>query len=366
MTETTMAANQALLDATIRHAVFLERLKAGEVAKFAPFLKEIDRSLRERLNKGDFTSFTAKRLEKLLEEVDSLLLAIFTRYTDQLNLDLIDLAQYEAEFEATSLTKAAPVGVSFEAAIPTVTAIRSAVLNNPLSIRGPDGGKLLKPFIKDWTSAERTRITGAIRQGFFEGQTNAQIIQRIRGTKALKYTDGLLAITDRNATTVVRTAIQHVASQARMETAKANGDVVLKIELVATLDSKTSQICRSLDGKVFPLESGPRPPFHPNCRTTFVLVTKLSEMFRQGSTRASKGADGAGQVSADLTYYQWLQKQPASFQDQAIGKARGNLFRNGGLSVKRFAELQLDRNFKPLNLAQMKELEPLAFERAGI
>lgn len=41
-----MAANQAILDATIRHAVFLERLKAGEVKKFAPFLKEIDRSLR--------------------------------------------------------------------------------------------------------------------------------------------------------------------------------------------------------------------------------------------------------------------------------------------------------------------------------
>lgn len=361
-----MAANKALLDATIRHAVFLERLKAGEVAKFAPFLKQIDRSLRERLNKAPLTDYNTKRLTKLLSDVDSLLLAIFSEYSDQLKLDLIDLATYEAQFEATSLTKAAPATVSFDAVVPTVSAIRAAVLGNPLSIRGPDGGKLLEPFIKDWTTAERTRLTGAIRQGFFEGQTNAQIIQKIRGTKALKYSDGLLAVTDRNATTVVRTAIQHVASQARMETAKANSDVVLKIELVATLDSKTSQICRSLDGKVFPIDSGPRPPFHPNCRTTFVMITKLSEMFRKGSTRAAKGADGAGQVSADLTYYQWLMKQPAAFQDQAIGKARGNLFRNGGLSVKRFAELQLDRNFKPLNLAQMKELEPLAFERAGI
>lgn len=361
-----MAANQALLDATIRHAVFLERLKAGEVAKFAPFLKEIDRSVRDRLTKSDLSDFTVKRLQKLLDEVDSLLLAIFTRYSDQLNLDLIDLANYEAQFEATSLGKAAPIGVSFEAVIPTVSAIRSAVLGNPLSIRGPDGGKLLKPFIKDWTAAERSRVVGAIRQGFFEGQTNFQIIQNIRGTKALKFSDGILAVTDRNATTVVRTSIQHVASQARMETAKANTDVVSKIELVATLDSKTSQICRSMDGKAFPVDSGPRPPFHPNCRTTFVMVTRLSELFAQGSTRASKGADGPGQVSADLDYYQWLQQQPASFQDQAIGKARANLFRNGGLSVKRFSELQLDRNFKPLNLAQMKELEPLAFERAGI
>jgi SPP1 gp7 family putative phage head morphogenesis protein len=361
-----MAANQALLDATIRHAVFLERLKAGEVAKFAPFLKEIDRSLRERLTRSDLTDFSTKRLQKLLDEVGSLLLAIFTRYSDQLQLDLVDLANYEAQFEAASLSKAAPAGVSFEAAIPTASAIRIAILGNPLSIRGTDGGKLLEPFIKDWTAAEQNRVVNAIRQGFFEGQTNYQIIQNIRGTKALGYTDGILATTDRNATTVVRTAIQHVASQARMETAKANSEVVNKIELVATLDSKTSQICRTLDGKTFPVDSGPRPPFHPNCRTTFVLVTKLSALFAQGSTRASKGAGGNGQVSADLSYYEWLKGQPAAFQDQAIGKARGALFRNGGLSVDRFAELQLDRNFKPLNLEQMKALEPLAFERAGI
>ncbi|WP_122663512.1 minor capsid protein [Pseudomonas viridiflava] len=357
-----MAANQALLDATIRHAVFLERLKAGEVKKFTPFLKEIDRSLRERLTKSDLTSFTRKRLESLLDEADSLLLGIFTRFTDQLTLDLIDLATYEAQFEAASLTKAAPVGVSFEAALPAATAIRTAVLSNPLSVRGTDGGKLLKPFIKDWTTAERTRITGAIRQGFFEGQTNFQIIQKIRGTKALNYADGILATTDRNASTVVRTAIQHIASQARMETAKTNSDVVQQIELVATLDSKTSIICRSLDKRRFPVDSGPRPPFHPNCRTTFVMVTRFSEMFSKGATRASQN----GQVSADLDYYHWLQQQPASFQDQAIGKARGALFRNGGLSVKRFTELQLDRNFKPLTLTQMKTLEPLAFENAGL
>ncbi|MFI8394194.1 minor capsid protein [Pseudomonas sp. NPDC078863] len=359
-----MAANQAIHDATIRHAVFLERLKAGEVKKFTPFLKEIDRSLRERLTKSDLTGFSRNRLEKLLDEVDSLLLGIFTRFTDQLTLDLIDLANYEAQFEATSLTKAVPAGISLEAAIPSVTAIRSAVMNNPLSIR--DGGKLLKPFIKDWTTAERERVTGAIRQGFFEGQTNFQILQNIRGTKAAGYTDGILAITDRNASTVVRTAIQHVASQARMETAKANTDIVTEIQLVATLDSKTSQICRTLDKRRFPVDSGPRPPFHPNCRTTFVLLTRLSEMFEKDATRASKGADGAAQVSADLDYYHWLKQQPASFQDKAIGKARGALFRNGGLSVKRFSELQLDRNFKPLTLVEMKALEPLAFERAGI
>lgn len=48
------------------------------------------------------------------------------------------------------------------------------------------------------------------------------------------------------------------------------------------------------------------------------------------------------------------------------GSVRAKLFREGGLSIERFAELQLDRNFAPLSLAQMKALEPLAFERAGL
>jgi SPP1 gp7 family putative phage head morphogenesis protein len=361
-----MAANQAILDATIRHAVFLEKLKAGEVGKFAPFLKEIDRSIRDRLTQTDLTEYSVKRLEALLKEVDSLLLGIFDRCSTQLNLDLIDIANYEAEFEATSLTRSVPVGVSFDAVMPTASAIRTAVLTNPLSVRGTGGGKLLKSFIKGWTTAERDRVTGTIRQGFFEGQTNFQIIRNIRGTKAAGFNDGILATTNRNASTVVHTAIQHVSSQARMEVAKANTDVVTEIEMVATLDSKTSQTCRSMDKQRFPVDSGPRPPFHPNCRTTFILITKLSEMFAKGATRASVGADGGQQVSASLDYYHWLQQQPASFQDAAIGPVRAKLFREGGLSVQRFAELQLDRNFAPLSLAQMKSLEPLAFERAAI
>ncbi len=97
-----------------------------------------------------------------------------------------------------------------------------------------------------------------------------------------------------------------------------------------------------------------------------IALTRLSELFSKGATRAAKGAEGRGQVDASLSYYDWLQSQPDSFQDAALGKTRAKLFRDGGLSPERFADLQLGRNFKPLSLAQMRELEPLAFVRAGI
>jgi SPP1 gp7 family putative phage head morphogenesis protein len=361
-----MAANQAILDATIRHAVFLEQLKSGEVAKFAPFLKEIDRALRDRLTRADLTEYTAKRLQTLLDEVDSLLLGIFNRYSEQLNLDLVDLANYEAQFEATSLSRAAPVGFTFDALLPVASAIRAAILTNPLSVRGADGGKLLDTFIKGFTTTERQRLTGTIRQGFFEGRTNFQIIKDIRGTKAAGYNDGVLATTNRNAGAIIRTAVQHVATQARMETLKANPDVVQSVEWVSTLDSKTTAQCRTLDKRRFKLTEGPRPPIHINCRSTVVAVTNFSALFGKGATRASVGGSGAKQVRADQSYYDWLKAQPAAFQEKAIGPTRAKLFRDGGLSAERFSELQLDRQFLPITLDQMRKLEPLAFARAGI
>ena len=127
--------------------------------------------------------------------------------------------------------------------------------------------------------------------------------------------------------------------------------------------------CQALDGQLFPLDSGPRPPLHIGCRSSVVPVLAnkyLRDTLSQGRTRASKGENGGAQVSANLTYFEWLKTQPAAFQDEAIGKTRAILLRDGGLTSERFAELSLGKNFEPLNLAEMRRLEPVAFERAGL
>ena len=355
-----MATAELLIEAATRNAVMLERLKAGEVAKIEPFLKRIDRDLRNRLSRDTLTDYSRRRLETLLAGIDSMLATIQGEYTDQLMLDLGDVASYEAAFEARSLDQ---VLVNVSAAIPTVASLRAAIEARPLSVTGADGGKLLSGFIADWSRAERNRVTGAIRLGYAQGETNQQIIQRIRGTRALKYSDGILAIIQRNAEAVVRTGIQHVANVARFETWTANSDVVSGYRWVSTLDSRTSSTCRSLDGRLFKMGEGPLPPAHIRCRST--TAAELDGRFaflNEGATRASQD----GYVPADETYYSWLKRQPAEFQNVALGPERAKLFRDGGLTAERFAELQLDRTFKPLTLEQMKALEPAAFASAGL
>ncbi|MFA0813353.1 minor capsid protein [Microbulbifer epialgicus] len=353
--------SEALTTSTTRHAVYLERLKSGEVNQFAAFLQQIDRSIKQRLSSHDLTEFSRTRLERLLIVVDSDLSEIFRKYYDQLAGHLLDLAEYESEFEVRNLQAALIAGV--ETVIPAPAQVRAAVLSTPLSVRGPDGGQLIEPFIKDWTSSERKRVTGAIRQGFFEGQTTLQIIRNVRGTKANKYRDGILAITQRNASAVIRTVIAHTSLVARMETMRGNSDLLEGVRWTSTLDSRTSAPCRGLDGRVFPLDKGPRPPIHINCRSTVVAVLKKKyRALSEGATRASKD----GYVDASTIYYQWLKQQPLEFVQDIIGPTRAKLLLNGGLSAYRFAAMGLGRNFKPLTLAEMKLKEPIAFERAGL
>jgi hypothetical protein len=51
---------------------------------------------------------------------------------------------------------------------------------------------------------------------------------------------------------------------------------------------------------------------------------------------------------------------------RGLDTTRGQLFRAGGLSAKRFSQLQLDRNFKPRLIAQMKKIEAEALREAEL
>ncbi len=355
-----------LQDQSTRHQVYIEKVKTGEANQFAAFLKEIDRSIRLRLSGEDLTVLNRARLSKLLSSVRQDMTAIFSNHWDELSGSLADLAEYEAGFEARSLNNVLPDGV--ETVIPTADQTWAAVRSAPLSVRGADGGKLLEPFVKDFSRNETKRITNAIRQGAFEGLTTSQIIQNVRGTRKNKFKDGLLNITHRNASAIIRTGVQHVSSVARQKTWEQNSDIIQGVQWVSTLDGRTSSQCRSLDGRTFGIDDGPRPPIHINCRST--TVAKLNDEFaylEEGAERSARDASGkVYSADAKETYYSWLKKQPANFQNNAIGMERANLLRNGGLTAERFSEINLGRNFEPLTLAQMEKLEPTAFDRIAL
>jgi len=351
----------AITSLATRQQVMLERLKAGEVKKLTAFLKQAADVIRRRLSQGELTDMERGRAELQLQTIRTELTAIYGKAGQTMADGMKDYADFAGGYETRALDAVLIQGV--DVVTPSANQIYAAAIARPMT-----SGKtatLLEPFISEWSSRSVTAIENTVRQGFFEGRTNQQIVKDIIGTKANGYQDGIIDVTRRSAETVVRTSIQHVAQVARNEVYAANADIVARYEWVSTLDARTTPQCQALDSREFEIGKGPLPPLHPNCRSSTVPVINnkyIRDTLRQGATRSAAG----GPVSANLSYYEWLKTQPAEFQNEAIGPVRAQLLRDGGLSAQRFQELQLGRNFEPLTLDEMKKLEPVAFNRAGL
>lgn len=362
--EAQATASEPLVDAFLQHQVRIQGLSAAEVRKFAPFLKQIDADIRKRLSGDNLAEFSKRRLSRLLTALDATLADVFDEYIKALQKDMATFGPHEAAFTVDTM-ETHMVGIDMD--LPTASQISAAVKSRPLTMKGSNGGKLMGQLIADWTKSERDAVTLAIRKGVVEGQTNSEIVRAIRGTKALKYNDGILATTQRHARAVVNTAVQHVSSAARQEVFDANDDIVKGVRWIATLDRHTCATCRSLDQMVFAPDKGPRPPIHINDRcTTIPVLDDGYAKYMKGATRPAVRDGEVEYVPGTESYYVWLKKQPAAFIDETLGPTRGKLFRDGGLSAKRFAQLMLDRNWKPLTLKELQALEPGAFKRAGL
>lgn len=348
-------------DIATRHQVLLERLKAGGARDLASAFNAVERATLDVLGAlsvegvGDITK---RELQAMLAELRAVNTELLTNATDDMMSNLEKLAGDSAHFEVSALES---LSSKIKLTTPDMASAYRFALNQPLSATG----QLLEKFVSEWSTGEVNRINDAVRRAWGEGWSVGRLTSAIRGTKALDYQDGIVMTSRRNAASVARTSIQHVASAARMKVWSDNPDVVKYYRYVATLDSKTTQLCRSLDGKVFPVGAGPVPPRHINCRSTTVAIIDPAlglDFLDKGATRSAED----GPVPATETYYDWLKGQTADFQKVALGATRAKLFRDGGLSAEKFAALNLGRNFEPLTLDEMRKLAPSAFVKAGI
>jgi SPP1 gp7 family putative phage head morphogenesis protein len=353
-----MANRSALTNSSVRHQVMLERLKTAEARDYNRLLIILQTQVTDVLSRLEtpVQALTKARLNGLLRELRSAQSAALEKSNSKLMTRLRRIAAYEANFESESITSQTPRGVTIVAATGEVAWAKA--VTTPLSATGD----LLEPFLKDFTAREVSTINKLISRGWAEGWTNDEITRVLRGTKKLNYKDGLMSLLGKHNATLVRTAVQHVSSTAREATWDENEDIISGYRWVSTLDGRTTSQCRTLDGQEFKSGKGPRPPLHMNCRSTTVAVIKGFENLSDLLTRASKD----GQVKGSLTYYDWLKTQSSEFQDQVLGSVKADLFRKGGLSTERFAQLQLGSAFQPLTLDQMRILEPRAFRRAGL
>jgi len=279
------------------------------------------------------------------------------------------LVEYEAGFQAQLFESTIPPQVRFTFTRVAVDQVYGAAMARPFQ------GRLLKEWSQSIEADRMAKIRDAVRIGIVEGQTTQQIVQRVRGTRAKGYSDGIIEISRRNAEAVVRTAVSHVAGVTRDKFYEGNADLIKAVVWSATLDGRTSDACRIRDSKRYhpvthkpighsvPWLGGPGR-LHFRCRSSSVPITKSWREFGADIDEMDPGTRASmdGQVPADLAYGDWLQKQSAARQDQIVGPARGLLMRKGEMP---FDSLYTNRG-EFLTLEQLRERDAAAFARAGV
>ena len=99
---------------------------------------------------------------------------------------------------------------------------------------------------------------------------------------------------------------------------------------MATLDSRTSPICKRLDGRKYEYNKGPTPPQHFNCRSTTVPVVDYEGLSKRkgfedlkpppkGKVVTRPTGEGTGRVPQDTQYGDWLLGQDKKLKIKTLG-----------------------------------------------
>ena len=389
--------NEQFFDALVRHQIGLLRVSGSIRNKIYALLdateKDIGDEIRRRLAnaQGLERPSDVTRLERLLKFVRATRLKAWKQVDAEWVRSLQEIAKLEPDFMAGIVKTVVPVQLNLE--LPSTSRMIAMVNTRPMQ------GRVMKSWSKDLAAIDIKRIEDQIRIGLLEGETGPQVARRVVGSAALAGTDGVTEITRRAANAITRTAVNTFSNSARQAFYEANAELIQIEVYVATLDERTTPICRSLDGQKFKVGEGPVPPRHWMCRSLRVatldgellgnrpmkpfterqFLREYAERngFRAPTTRAGlpHGTRGAfdeyargrvreltGRVPARTNYQTFLERQPASFQEDVLGKTRALLFRRGGLKLTKF----VNRKGDELTLSQLAVLERDAFIKAGL
>lgn len=188
-----------------------------------------------------------------------------------------------------------------------------------------------------------------ITQGLIQGQSVARMSKSLADAMGKSY---------HQAETLIRTETNNFHAQADVRAYEAAG--VEEYEFVATLDSRTSEICASLDGKHFPIKEAKTgvnyPPMHPRCRSTTVEYDPED---------AADWAASGQPMPKNMTYGEWAKELEidVSTNDQdfrpvtidltdevSFTRKHGKIMANRAMSTKNDIYLSKNAKVKPKQL----------------
>lgn len=354
-------------DRAIRFQLKMLQAEASVQNKIDLILRDLTVELKQTMEgldptvvKGDARK--AARVERLIDEAESVIQEHYKQMAKTLQAELIEVADVSQEMTKSIVNDVLKINLMSE----TLDFSTLKQLARDTLIDGAPS--------KTWWAKQgvdlQDRFAREIRKGMAAGESIGDMVRRIRGytPRGKAYVPGIMDVTTREAAALVRTSVLTVSNSVRMETFRANSKVVRGVQWVSTLDSRTTLICRVLDGLTWDLEMKPighdrpfpGPTAHWGCRSTQipllnkwsdmlddpVLAKKLDTLELDAGTRASIG----GPVKQTTNYESWLKGQSKEQQIEILGKARYDLWTNQKMSLSRM----VDQRNNPKTLKEIR------------
>jgi len=283
-------------------------------------------------------------MNKIIKELNAKLTPDLTSVND----DLVQLGISEASYVANGINGA--IGIDLVSKLPTDRTVQKIVNTSLMD------GLTISEWLGKQDKAFQETLTKQIRLAVIEGETNPQIVTRLKSALDIK--------NNNNIKTIVRTAVATVTSQVREQTYKENIDIFKGWEWNATLDSRTRPAHAAYDGMAHDLngkginEKGKKYAFIKapngwNCRCISLPITKSFKELGITLDEVPIGTRSSmdGYVSRDTTFEKWFESKSKSFQEEYLGQSRYKLFKDG---VINFSDL-VNQNGKTLTVKQLKE-----------
>lgn len=233
------------------------------------------------------------RLEALKLQTQQSIEAMFGNQLDSIDSAMRNI--YTSGYYRTAFEIQKGVGVGWDFATLDEKQI-SKIINKPWAVDGKNFSERI------WGNRQKlvNELNTELTRNVILGQDPQKAIDAIaRKMNTSKNVAGRLVMTE-----------EAFFSSAAQKDCFAELDVE-QFEIVATLDSHTSDICREMDGKHFPMSQWEvgvtAPPFHVWCRST--TVPFFDDEFDSVGERAARDANGKTYyVPADMTYEEWSKK----------------------------------------------------------
>lgn len=246
-----------------------------------------------------------KRLDDINKSINKLINAIASKERDEIDKTMRKV--YESSYHHTVYEAARMSGLDLQT--------------------GPiDEGALETILKKKWSGQNYSERVWNNTQKVADAIKEELMIGALTGKTEKEMTDSINEqfLSGRNkARRLVRTESSYIHNEAHFQAYKDYG--IEEYRFVATLDLRTSQICRERDGSVYRVNDKKigvnAPPMHPWCRSTTIMNLDDETMHNLERFARDPVTGERMKVPADETYKEWHKRMVEKHSAEAINTA---------------------------------------------